>query len=53
MKDNHGMLVSFRSSSEDRVGFWRYYFTVHMNDKINKLLPDKLKDADLEFDYMI
>ncbi|XP_041452918.1 sulfotransferase 4A1-like [Lytechinus variegatus] len=38
---------------EDRVGFWRYYFTVHMNDKMNKLLPDKLKDADMEFDYTI
>ncbi|XP_072045372.1 sulfotransferase 4A1-like [Amphiura filiformis] len=37
---------------EDRVGFWKYYFTVHMNEKFDKLLPERMYDTDLEFEYV-
>ena len=39
--------------TEDRVGFWKYYFTVHMNEKMNKLLPEKFTEVDLDFDYTV
>lgn len=39
--------------AEDRVGFWKYYFTVHMNEKFDKLLPERLYNTDLEFRYVL
>ncbi|PIK51189.1 putative sulfotransferase 4A1 [Apostichopus japonicus] len=36
---------------EDRVGYWKYHFTIHINEKFEKLYPDKLKDSDLTFDF--
>ena len=38
--------------TEDRVGFWKYYFTVHMNEKFDKLIPERMLNTDLEFEYV-
>ncbi|XP_022079122.1 sulfotransferase 4A1-like isoform X1 [Acanthaster planci] len=39
---------------EDRVGYWKYYFTVHMNEKFDKILPDRLSaSTGLDFQYTL
>lgn len=43
--------ISFPHIVEDRVGYWKYHFTIHINEKFEKLYPDKLKDSDLTFDF--
>ncbi|XP_033102015.1 sulfotransferase 4A1-like isoform X2 [Anneissia japonica] len=49
--ENYWMSQSQYNKREDRVGQWKSYFTVIMDEKFDELLPEKLKRSTLQFDY--
>ncbi|XP_071942756.1 sulfotransferase 4A1-like [Antedon mediterranea] len=49
--ENYWISQTQYNKKEDRVGQWKSYFTVLMDEKFDEFLPEKLKRSTLQFDY--